>query len=72
MHPSDEQILYSSLFIKKMHVEGIFCDMPKSFGCVNLEILLAKLHLYGIRVVYENWFGSYLAKRRQKILSKIT
>jgi hypothetical protein len=49
-----------------MHVGGIFCDMSKSFDCVNLEILLVKLHLYGIRGLYENWFRSYLVKRRQR------
>ena len=64
-------MVFRSVF-QKMHVGGIFCDMPKTFGCVNLEILLAKLHLYGIRGVYENWFRSYLVKRRPKILSKIT
>jgi len=39
-----------------MQVGGIFCDILNAFDCVNLEILLAKLHLYGIRGVYENWF----------------
>jgi hypothetical protein len=56
--------VFNSVY-QKMHVGGILCDTPKAFGCVNLEILLAKLHLYGIRGVYENWFRSYLAKRRQ-------
>jgi hypothetical protein len=45
-------IVFNSLY-QKMHVRGIFCDTPKAFGCVNLEILLAKLHLYGIRGVYK-------------------
>jgi hypothetical protein len=31
---------------QKMHVGGIFCDL--AFGCVNHEILLAKLHFCGI------------------------
>jgi hypothetical protein len=35
--------------------------------CLNHEILLAKLHLYGIRGLYEGWFRSYWTDRRQKV-----
>jgi uncharacterized protein YuzE len=43
--------LTDSLFIsikQKKHVTGIFCDLAKACVCMNHEILLAKLHLYGI------------------------
>ena len=32
---------------------------------MNHEILLDKLHFYGIRVISGDWFRSYLTNRRQ-------
>jgi hypothetical protein len=31
-----------------MHVGGVFCDLATAFNYVNHEILLIKLHFYGI------------------------
>ena len=48
-----------------MHVRGVFYDLAKAFYCLNHEILLAKLHFYGIQRVSEDWFRSHLTKRRE-------
>jgi hypothetical protein len=52
---------------QKIHVGGIDCDLAKALDCVNHEILLEKLHCYGIKGTVPNWFRSYLTNRKQKI-----
>jgi hypothetical protein len=52
---------------KKMHIGGMFCDLAKAFDCVDHEILLTKLHFYGIQGTMVDWFRSYLTDRKQKI-----
>ena len=34
---------------------------------VNHEILLTKLHFYGIQGITIDWFGTYLTNRKQKV-----
>jgi hypothetical protein len=42
-----------------MHVGGIFRDLVKGFDCVNHEILLNTVHIYGIQRIAAKWFRSY-------------
>ena len=44
---------------------GVFVYFQKGFNTFNHKIPLGKLEHYGIRVVANNWFASYLANRQQ-------
>ena len=50
---------------KKESSYCIFLDFAKAFDTVNHQILLQKLHYYGIRNNSLLWFKSYLSNRTQ-------
>ena len=43
----------------------LFLDLKKAFDTVDHEILLKKLHLYGIKGTPYAWFKSYIQNRKQ-------
>ena len=47
------------------YVAGIFFDISKAFDALDHEILLSKLHNYGIRGSMYDWVKSYLSHRSQ-------
>ena len=49
------------------YVGGLFCDLQEAFDCVNHEILLEKMKLYGISGTANKLIELYLENRYQRI-----
>jgi len=51
-----------------LSIGGIFCDLEKTFDCVNHTILLTKLEFYGITGNHYKFYKSYLLDRYQRTM----
>jgi hypothetical protein len=49
-------------FNNKLLVGGVFCDLQKAFDCVDRDILLSKMNLYGMSGKEYKLLSSYLKK----------
>ena len=53
----------------KLLVGGVFCDLQKASDCVDHDLLLSKMHWYGISGKGYNLIQSYLKNRYQRVLT---
>lgn len=58
------QLIIRHLEMKQLSA-GVFCDLSRAFDTLDHEILIGKLHHYGVRDTAGSWFHSYLTGREQ-------
>ncbi|CAB0013126.1 unnamed protein product, partial [Nesidiocoris tenuis] len=51
----------------RRRVGALYLDLAKAFDLVNVDLLLTKLLLAGVRDAPGRWFGSFLTERRQSV-----
>jgi hypothetical protein len=57
-------------FNNQSKAKGIFCDIKKAFDCVNHDILIHKLEIYGLTGVTKKLYTQYLKGRHQRVIIK--
>jgi hypothetical protein len=57
----------STALNNKSRVKGIFCDIEKAFDCVNHDVLLHKLEIYGVTGTIKELFSQFLSNRYQHV-----
>ena len=46
---------------------ALLTDLSKAFDCINYELLIAKLHVYGFTHNALKLISSYLSNRKQRV-----
>jgi hypothetical protein len=67
----DNAIYALTALNNKSKVKGIFCDIEKAFDCVNRDILLLKLKIYGVTGTTRELFSQFLRNRHQCVNLKV-
>ena len=49
-------------------VAAVMIDLSKAFDSINHNLLLKKLHAYGVQGVELAWFSNYLTERKQRVV----
>ena len=53
----------TSALESKKYTSWVFIDLKKAFDTIDHNILISKLHTYGIRGMAQDWIGSFLKNR---------
>jgi hypothetical protein len=60
----------STALNNKSRVKVIFCDIEKAFDCVNHDVLLHKLEMYGVTGTTKELFSQFLSNRYERVKLK--
>ena len=62
---------YREVLEKQGHAGILLTDLSKAFGCINHELLIAKLHAYSFSLELLTFIQSYLTNRIKRLISTI-